>query len=127
MRNTDYRQELRRPRAERAELAGFAGDDDMAGGLPKIAWARNGREQQSTCPGAEMHTTYSRIALFLFDMILMELIDYLHRQNSTYEHQHRGLSYSNPFTRVMLNHISLASIDHFPQRFPLTVPVAAGS
>jgi hypothetical protein len=51
MRNTDYRQELRRPRAERGELAGFAGDDDMAGGLPKTARARNGREQQSTCPG----------------------------------------------------------------------------
>lgn len=64
MRNTDYRQELKSPRAERSALAGFVSDDDMAGSLPKTARARNGREQQSTCPGTEMHTTYSRIVMF---------------------------------------------------------------
>lgn len=73
-RNTDYRQELKRPRAERKELAGFAGDDDMAGSLPKTDRAGNGREQQSTCPGRVL-TKCILSYLFknsdvLFDMIL---------------------------------------------------------
>lgn len=56
---------LKGPRGERSELAGFAGsDDDMAGCLPKTAWARNGREQQSTCPGSCRNALYLVMGFF---------------------------------------------------------------